>query len=146
MSDFKTADRAVMELLTDGGEELPLETKRTAKVLADVVGSVDSDWAGARPPYAVAAGCVYVADWVARGPDRMTQRDFEDIVEVSHNTIARHYKDIPSVFFERAGEDDLDRLSDIATRRLRLLADARELGFELKEIDPWTHSLHDRDS
>lgn len=140
---FDTADREVMDIINDAEEALPLETKKTAKVLADVVGSVDSDWAGSRAPRSVAAACLYVADWIARGPEAYTQREFYEETGVSHVTLAKHYREVPTVFFEMADDEDLDRLSDIAQRRLEVLRDAREVGFDLHDIDPWTHSVRD---
>lgn len=124
---------------------LPRESRITARVLADVVGDPYVDWAGSRSPSAIATACIYVADMAVRGQERMSQVTLAEQAPSSHQTIRKHYAEIPSVFLSEATEADKERIPADVLDRLAALSVAHESGKKLHEIDPWVGPFEDGD-
>lgn len=145
MNGFKTAGQRMPEVL-DAIGDLPLETRKTARVLADVVGDPEAEWPGDRgslAPGILATTCVYVADMAVRPDEHYSQEALCELAPGSHVTLRRNYQLIPQTFFANAETADLDRLSDEAVEVLQLFRDAERLGVKMRGIDPWYHSRVD---
>lgn len=64
-------------------------------------------WTGGKSPSGVAAGCLYVAQFVT-GPTDLTQREVADDLDVTKATIRKHYREIPGVAAEVLDPDDCE--------------------------------------
>lgn len=107
--EIKTAGSVMPDLL-EQMPSVPIEVRRTARPIADVVG--ESMWASGKRPMSMASSCLYLAELIYDRDDRLSQTDFNAEGTTSYATIRKYYRDIPQVFVENATEDDVARFHD----------------------------------
>lgn len=136
-SGLPTAGNKIPEV-TEQLPHLPFEVRRTARVIADVIGV--TDWASGKNPTTIAASCVYLADLVHNRDDRLSQMVFDDLDIATHVGIRGQYREIPGLFLDHADEDDIERLGNdseqaFVVETLEHLREKKEDGYALDAIE-----------
>ena len=106
---LKTAGSVMPDIV----EELPprpIEVRRTARVIADVIGS--TAWASGKSPRGLAATSFYLAELIHEEEGQLSQERIDDHVGVSYGTIRKYYRVLPEVFVQNAEESDVARFGN----------------------------------
>lgn len=141
LSDKPPTAGTVMPGIADQIPQLPFEVRRTARVLADVIG--ESMWASGKRPSVLATSCLYVADLAFRPEgERYSQRRLCEHAPATHVSVRSAHREIPRVFLDAASEDDRERMHPAALAKIEEMAeidaDGRSVSdIEPADIDPW---------